>query len=90
MRYKDKQLLAARKPWNQLLYKIEGARNPISALIVDSDLPITNMGSDLYMTCNLLRQWQEAMRQECVSLMNNIFPPVSKANSQPIGSKWVT
>jgi len=84
MRYKDKQLLAARKPWNQLLYKIEGARNPvgaqnpISALIVDSDLPITNMGSDLYMTCNLLRQWQEAMRQECVSLMNNIFPPVSK------------
>ena len=78
-----------------------GAQNPVNALVVNPDLPVKNTGSDLplsgndprtyrqAMTCDLRRQWQEAMRQEYASLIkNNTFTPVSEANSQPIGCKW--
>jgi len=76
-----------------------GAQNPVNAtLVVDPDLPITNTSSNendprtyrQAMACNLQRQLKEAMRQEYASLIkNNTFTPVSEANSQPIGCKWV-
>jgi hypothetical protein len=67
-----------------------------NALVVDPHLlPVKDEGNDprtyrQAMACDLQKQWKEAMRQEYASLIkNNTFTPVSEANSQPIGCKWV-
>ena len=94
----------AQNPFGGAQNPVSGAQNPVNALVVDPDLPITNTESNVSGPLNgneprtyrqaiaggRQRQWQEAMRQEYESLIkNNTSTPVSEANSQPIGCKWV-